>query len=376
MADAPQLNGQAGDLIAVLDACLINGFGTAAPDGDKITISNGVATVHFSGGNDFEKHAVIEIAGATPAALNDVWRVTGATATTFTFDCPGIPDGNASGSISVKRATPGYWEKPYGDALKGAYRSTHPEATGIFLQVDHSSSSGTVPVRAYETMTGIDTGDNPIPTFDQQATMVWVAVHMSSSAYLPNPWAIVADERWIFFLPLWNDSNGCQPFQFGDFNKFGASDFYNLAFTAYRSKSSYPQNSGQQHQIGNNYANGTYLARGLPGILAGPVPYYRLGPEVSNAIAGDRPYPHPATGGHLFFGPLVVYDGSTERGTVPGLYTSPNDDTALGPNASFGLFEAIDPIEATDPAMLLVALPQVSYNKKGVAGFDIWGPWR
>ena len=102
MAGAPQIMAQPGDLVAILDACLVHGFDPRAPDGNKITVAEGVATVHFSGGHAFDKWAVVEISGATPAELNGPWRITGVTSTTFTFDASGIPDGTASGSIIVK----------------------------------------------------------------------------------------------------------------------------------------------------------------------------------------------------------------------------------------------------------------------------------
>ena len=95
MLDAPVLRGQAGALIELLDACLINGFSTRTPD--SITVTSGVATVALSAGNPYEKHAVIKITGASVAALNDEWRIDTTAASSLTFLCPGVPDGAARG---------------------------------------------------------------------------------------------------------------------------------------------------------------------------------------------------------------------------------------------------------------------------------------
>ncbi|ENO76599.1 hypothetical protein B447_17686, partial [Thauera sp. 27] len=71
--DAPVLNGQAGSLINVLDACLLNGYSVRTPD--SVVVSGGVATVGISAGNPYEKHAVVEISGASDSALNGQWRI-------------------------------------------------------------------------------------------------------------------------------------------------------------------------------------------------------------------------------------------------------------------------------------------------------------
>ena len=111
---APTLNGVAGSLIDVLDACLVNGFGAVTVS--TLSVASEVATVTVSTGHDLEMVGVntgpvISVSGATPASLNDEWRIdTVPSATQFTFRCPGRSDGSATGTISVKRAPAG-WEK-------------------------------------------------------------------------------------------------------------------------------------------------------------------------------------------------------------------------------------------------------------------------
>src|SRR5574338_427743 len=132
MTGAPVLSGTAGSRIAVLDACLINGF---------------------------EVNQVVLVAGATggAAALNGEWCVTAVSSTWIQFACPGIGDQTATGTITVKAAPSGSWSKVFSGTNKAAYKSTDPAATGCLLRVDDTSAQYAV-VRGYETMTDVDTG--------------------------------------------------------------------------------------------------------------------------------------------------------------------------------------------------------------------------
>ena len=371
MAGAPQIMAQAGDLIAILDACLINGFGTAAPDGDKITISNGVATVHFSGGHDFEKYAVVEISGATPAELNDVWRITGATPTAFTFDCPGIPDGVASGDIAVKRATPGYWEKAFGDTLKAAYRSTHPDATGFYLRVDHSSGGTSAqPVHGLEGMTDIDDLSQSF------GSVYWRAAYSSSSSYLPRPWALIADDRWLYLAVSFRDTYACVLWQFGDFVPLSDEDFFNCVITGHTSSPTYPYSGSSQHYGDGSGSDGCYIARHADG-SGSQIDYKRLSLCVSQNgyLGGIGPYPYPTTGGHMFSGPPLVIGGDYVRGAMPGLFTNEcGGDVFSLPGVIAGHYLVTDRTDEV-PAIMNV-LMNYSLRNPMTVGIDIEGPWR
>ena len=138
MSGAPVLSGTAGTLIAVLDACLVNGFGSVTLN--SLVVQNNVATATVSGGHGFAMIVgvnnvspgvgpVVRIDGATPAALNGDWRLASVpNSTTFTFAAEGIPDQTATGTITAKRAPAG-WAKAFGGANKAAYQPM-PAASG------------------------------------------------------------------------------------------------------------------------------------------------------------------------------------------------------------------------------------------------------
>lgn len=73
MSGAPTLNGVAGSLIAVLDACLVVGSGWLADP--SVTVSGEIATATFSTGHSFEPDVIALVTGATPAGLNGEKRV-------------------------------------------------------------------------------------------------------------------------------------------------------------------------------------------------------------------------------------------------------------------------------------------------------------
>jgi len=389
MAGAPILDETPGAIIAILDACLINGFGTATPDGNKITISGGVATVEFSGGNTFEKYAVIEIEGATPSELNDVWRITATTATTFSFYCPGIPDGNATGSITVKRATPGYWEKAFGDNLKAAYRSTHPDSYGCFIRVDDSApynDTFRVPVRCYQGMTDIDTGTNEFPTFADQPTDNSSANHqwtrIGSPSYAPANWALIADERFFYFMPSYYYNRGAALYEFGDIVGAAPLDIFACLTSADIRQSTYPGQNCKAFETRDNFTAGYYFAASKDGLTRGPGAskagiYGQNNLGNTDQYGSTDTYPASVSGGYLFF-PVIITQAKSMRGRAPGLLQTITKLTSESRVPVNGVAKLIDKAHVDDNALLMVQLNfgTTSVNDSAVGVFDIEGPWR
>ena len=67
MTGAPQIANNWGDLVTMLDACLINGFALKAID--TLTFADGIATATISSGHAYRPFQVIEIAGAEQPEL-------------------------------------------------------------------------------------------------------------------------------------------------------------------------------------------------------------------------------------------------------------------------------------------------------------------
>ena len=83
MAGAPVLNASIGSMMAILDACLVNGW--AVTSADNITVANGVATLHVAAGHPFKKVGQVMLVAGNGNALDGEQKITAMTATTLVF---------------------------------------------------------------------------------------------------------------------------------------------------------------------------------------------------------------------------------------------------------------------------------------------------
>ena len=263
--DGPVLSGQSGALIALLDAFLIDGYCTRSVD--SITVADGVATVTMSAGVPYPDHAVIALDGASPAALNDEWRIYDVGASTFKFNCPGIANGSATGTISAKMAPVGGWEKAFSDTNKAAYRSTDQLSNGFYMRVDDTQATASR-VRGYEAMTGVDDGTNPFPTIEQRPLTDYVWMKSNHSNSTSRKWAAVADSRMLHFCAafttLYPDLHDF--YRFGDGVALFSTDVYATEIVANEvsfASSPAQSNSAGIWQVGAS--PGAYVARGFNG---------------------------------------------------------------------------------------------------------------
>ncbi len=122
--NAPQLGNVQGSMIAVLDACLVNGFGSQSIA--TLTASGTTATATFSGNHNFMQYQVVEIAGAAQSDYNGQHRIlTAPSANSITFELPAAPSvSTATGTITC-RLPPLGWLKPFSGTGKAAYRSSN-----------------------------------------------------------------------------------------------------------------------------------------------------------------------------------------------------------------------------------------------------------
>jgi hypothetical protein len=103
---APALNHVKGTLFAVLDACLLTGYGAFTPD--SIVAADGWAVVTKSTGHGYRDAVVVLVSGASPAGLNGTFRIEGLSSTQFRYPIDMVA--TATGTISIKMAPQGNWE--------------------------------------------------------------------------------------------------------------------------------------------------------------------------------------------------------------------------------------------------------------------------
>ena len=361
MQGAPVLSNQWGDLVALLDACLMSGFNSQTCNG--ITVSAGVATASFgNGGHGFVPYQVVEVSGAS--GLDGQHRVTAVTSTTVSFAAPAGAV-SYSGACVVKAAAVGGWSKPYSGTHKGAYKSTHPTSSGCYLRVDNSlATKYTTTYAKYakvtlcEGMTGIDsiTGArvpyNPAkPTLNEGSSGTGINVVNGWFKWLQawagqasaegdggagaRSWLLVGDSRTFYLLinPRL-DLDGLCGYSFGDYQSYAAADPLNALLVAHDHGVAV-NNAGQLYYYSyqNQFAQTGYDAgRGLPvgpGQAHLPFAFMSLhaDPTINNYASGENGgvgWPNPANYSVELAPVYLVDNNKSLRGKLRGLLFLPH----------------------------------------------------
>jgi len=318
---APELKGNAaGSLIAVLDACLVTGYGGGTPD--SITRSGSTATVGLTGHTCTEGDVVL-IAGAEQSEYNGEAAIFNVTADAFDIAVTGTPATPATGTITVKKAPAG-WTKPYTGTNKAAFRMG--AGSQAYLRIDDSPAQFPRVV-GYSSMTDVDTGSNPFPNAAQfSGGLYWC--RSSANDANAREWMVIANDR---FLHLWINTNGINTagnYQFfGDIVSYVSGDA-NQAILVGNSAGNYYSSYSTEVTALNGATPANYMPapfNQIPGSV-------NVGKHIDNVKAGTPgnlgrggtnglPYPNPADGG-MYLSPVWVHEPGTRtlRGHIPGLW--------------------------------------------------------
>ena len=374
---APQLDGLAGSLIGILDACLVSGFGLQAA---TITVASGVATLTTPLAHGFGLHQVVEVAGATPSGLNGRQRVLSRTTTAITFDATGIADGAATGSITVKLAPAG-WSKVYSGTNKAAYRSNNVSGSQTFLRVDDTAGRN-ARVVGYETMSDVDTGEGPFPTAAQLSGGGWWPKSNTASS-AARAWTVVANDRTVYLHTGCGDSAGSSGsvWGFGDFASYKVGDGFAAMLVAADSDVSASggrhENSVENSQQSINVLN-VRIARSFSG-LSGAVAAHQIAESYTqgdnNSGAGfgwQTKFPNAADNGLVLSRKVLFELGLCVRGVMPGAYLTPqNCHTFYSRNT---LQDGSGDLAGRKLLAVKCGGPAGTLSQ-GVMFFDVTGPW-
>lgn len=227
VAGAPSLTDTAGSLVALLDACLVNGYATTTLT--SLTVSGGVATATVQTGHPYLDQQQVLIAGATPSGLNGVQRVTRTGATTFTFSTTAA-DGSATGTITARLAPAG-WTRPYSGTGLAVYQSADPAAVPVLYALDDTlADRGRL--AGYRTMSGVSAGTGRWPSGGYVALPKYVTGSTGGAA---AGWTLIADSRSVLWLPRALSSGALAfPCYWGDLAPLGAGDAWCAAILGAR----------------------------------------------------------------------------------------------------------------------------------------------
>ena len=369
------LNDQAGSLIGILDAVLVNGYGLQTAS--SLVVADGVATVTlpstFAAGED----AVVLVSGATPAALNGEQRLIATTTNTVQF-ATDQANGTATGTITV-RVAPAGWTKAFSGTNKAVYRSADPQAHagGMCLRVDDTGTL-TARVVGYESMTDVDTGLGPFPTNAQVPGGLYWHKSTVESADAAG-WCVIADSRFFLFYAQPHKASVATSDTgvtrgFGDLIALRpAGDPYAVLLSGSTTASTKPEG------LDNGATTGKYVPRPYTG-LGSPTTHATL-PYVgaiyySGADDTLGPFPNEITGALTLSRRYVSAAGlSPNRADIPGYLHCPQS----GAGSSFSSFQKVLGSEAL-VGRKIMALPTSSANltntPNAVSFVDITGPWR
>lgn len=370
MTGAPVLRCQAGSMIALLDACLKDGFGIQTAT--SLVVASGVATLTFPLAHSAAVDQVILVAGASVAALNGEQKVTAVLGNKVSF-ATAAANGSATGAITAKMAPLGF-NKPFSGANLAVYKSTNAQANGQYLRVDDTGVNY-ARVVGYETMTGISTGTGLFPSaVTLSGGMYWDKMYTSTDTALSTPWVLVGDGRYFVLLVSWvqavygpnysspmfcafgdpiNLSRASDPYSTLVSGRMGVNDTYTLKawFVA-----GYPQGHFQSRDIAASAAS----------VVATVTP-------MSSVDGLDNAFDQIS--GQIFFSKLVIRSGGKNswRAELPGLCIGEAAymETIL---ANRSIFKAGSP-EKSYLAILSGMTYGDTYGLK-LCAIDVTGPWR
>ena len=369
MTGAPTLNGTAGSLITLLDACLKNGFNSKSPTG--ATQTGGTATLSFGSAHGYAVNDVIAVSGANESVWNNEFRVLTVATDSLTFAVSASAASPATGTLSSTIAPLG-WTKPFSGTDKAAYL---PQAQYVqcYLRVRDDASTPTsangrwAKVRGYESMSDVDTGEGLFPTVAQSANgLLW----MKASTANPFNWWLVGDGGIIYFGSTGVGSyNLYSGHLFGDINSLKSGDAYSSAIHGFTTDTAPNWPSDNKFSDVNNSSTGLYLARSYTQ-LGGSIAGYRQGATIWSAWMGydGLTYPHPPNNGLLFAEVAIAESAGVRTFALPGLY-QPLHATPLAHLATVTDVPSL-------PGRTLQAFDLSVSIYRAQCLFDITGPWR
>ena len=405
---APSVTNNWGDLITLLDACLVTGFYSTTIS--SLTSSGGVASATITG-HAYVLDQVVLIAGADQAEYNGEHRITAVSTNLIQFAVTGSPatPATTSSAISCKVAPLGF-EKIYSSGLyKAVYRSQNNLSNRPYLRVDNGFYSPWTTtyfkfakVTMAEGMADVDTflpgGRAPFDwtnttknegagTFSGVAALCgWFKWYSSATTNTQTTdggvgakfWAIVGDDRGFYLhiaTAAGNNLSCC--YAFNDFKSYKNGDAYNTLLSA----SDYyipPNGQNWQNEFGNYFGNsadttGKVLMKDNSHIgdytTASFVSVNPTNAQIISGYTAALPYPNGADFSLVLF-PTYIRESSTVsiRGQMPGLFYIPQ-----------AVYNIIPPYTVLSnvagyPDRKFVIL-QTSNAVGGRVAYDITGPW-
>lgn len=214
----------AGAMIAILKACLVDGFGSLVPDSIVWDETKALAKASFSAGHSYLQDSVIACSGSAVADYNGKHRIIEITSTEIYFELDTVPVAAASGSLEIKIAPLG-WEITFANGTNDIIIFTPPGNLGnVSLRVDNSAYDGWSGTYARLMKVEMIENATDINTYDSIYEGAWPA----TGRYSDHKWDLVGDSRIIYFMPEYGAGKNQACFVAGYIDTIRAGDEYHF----------------------------------------------------------------------------------------------------------------------------------------------------
>lgn len=212
------------------------------------------------------------------------------------------------------------WTKAYTGTNKAAYRNDSTIGSGCYVRVDDAApvTAAEARIRAYRTMSDVNTGTGPVPTVAQTSGGA-VIRKAESTGTTPSYWILIADECTAYLSVHTTTTENWSTFAwFGDYISFVAGSGLNYGCSA-RSRDDYVNATiDLMGSLPYNQTTGTIycgaMAAGSPTSLAG-------GFSLAGATSGWNLLANPAPiTGDVLFESSRIFASSSIVGRLRGLY--------------------------------------------------------
>lgn len=400
--NAPQLTYAPGSLVAILDACLVDGF--AATSLTNIVVSNGTATINFPTAHPFKKHSVLKISGMVESALNGQFRANSVLTNSLTFVTT-VADGTYTGTTPSAKFAPLGYEIQFQDTNKRIYRPLSVDRNLVSLYVDDSNTnttglgwSGTnTKALAYVAAVCDVTGIASFTTL----WFTWWAKQNSSNGTTARYWKLVGDRLGFYMhVKSCGVDRGTSVNRFMQLNTYLPGDNYATVLEGYANTTAAPLDGNAIYGPAHGVMSMSFgytdrkIARGVNQTGAALSYFYACtgvtvqysSPPYGAVVSGGVPalatavgyvaQNDPATLGFVACPGVLVISANSARGEMPGLYTSPQimngSDSEVFENLPGLGDKALVVLSTTVP----VANTTTGTESPGCFYYDITGPWR
>ena len=374
MFGAPNtLRGAAGLGLAVLRACLKDGFGEVTLV--SLVVSGGVAVATLPGAHAAVVDSVVLISGVTDLTdLNGEQKVTVRFGNTLSF-ATALPDGTASGTILMRMAPAGWTEEFTGTNI-AVFRPPAVDSIRPYLKITDTATLD-MRVIGYEAMTSVTVGTGMFPTTAQlSGGTFWGKAETTAAG--ANPWILVADGKRMYFFVCTNyvADNASTAFcgnGFGDFKSLRSSaDPYAIFLTGGGASLDWTKSLGLQMGSSSLFTprshSGTGTAQQMDTSSS-------VGATVASGGTPGRFGAYPGLADALYMSNTLVEVtglGLGPRGKLAGIWPVPQ---AVPP----GTFAANDTVagggETAGRRLLVVPVGDTPTAVGSPLLIDITGPW-